>query len=779
MTPVTGPGTAANASAQNVVFVQKATPPLRDGKYVLSVTQTIPDQSPGQPAPVFTYGEKWTGPSRLTATATASFVVSGERFTIRPAEIDSVFPPDHANGEFAGVLAHVVFNRRTLPWERTIDTPNSANCYPDSPWLAVLVCDDEAPEPTQVTAKDLVPDGRDITVQKDLVPDDTDVTVQESTVTGTGTLPSTTLSYGADLLGQLAYGETPSDPCTVIDLPIAMFNKIAPAAADLQYLAHVRVVDTSDGRDSTSPSEQHAVVVANRVPSTQGGVTRAFLVSLEGMADYLPKPDGTLSDAIAVLKPPIVTVRLIVYRSWTFSANDMGEALKRLLENLNVRPGGGTPITTLALPIAGDPPSARRVAQAVANQADGRLLSEDARILMQNALLMGYVPAEHHLRHGGRTVSFYRGPFVPLAVPAAAPAYYSGPDAASAYDPQTGMFDVSYGAAWQLGQLLALQNSGLANQLYQWKRTVVLHQAIAAEEELLTRRLGGAEVLSGFLAPRRAAAGSPPLLPGDVLAWFANLAVLEGVPFNYLVPDEHMLPPESIRFFHVDQNWIDALIDGAFSIGRTTVSEQSLEATHAPVARALARSTPRRRAVNRPLASSAAAPAPVSGFLLRSQAVAGWPNLRVKGYRDTGAAGPVTNTVRIAHLSSDTMLCLFDGIVASMSLQEPPEQLHHGVEGPNGGYYTTLRSVTGGPEPVKAGQEYSESSTPPGPDGTSPWQLSIPMRADGRTIDVAPAATRIRDRLFDVFRQEFPNDFTAAEFALELTMGVVEVEFTR
>ena len=54
---------------------------------------------------------------------------------------------------------------------------------------------------------------------------------------------------------------------------------------------------------------------------------------------------------------------------------------------------------------------------------------------------------------------------MPLAVPAA-PAYYTGPDAASAYDPQTGLFDVSYGAAWQLGQLLALQNSGLANQLY-------------------------------------------------------------------------------------------------------------------------------------------------------------------------------------------------------------------------------------------------------------------------------------------------------------------------
>jgi hypothetical protein len=44
--------------------------------------------------------------------------------------------------------------------------------------------------------------------------------------------------------------------------------------------------------------------------------------------------------------------------------------------------------------------------------------------------------------------------------------------------------------------------------------------------------------------------------------------VLHGVPFNYLVPDEGMPSPESIRFFYLDMNWVDALLDGAFSIGR-------------------------------------------------------------------------------------------------------------------------------------------------------------------------------------------------------------------
>jgi hypothetical protein len=713
------------ATAPKVTFLRHAMPPLQDATYVLTATQTIPGQNPG------------------TFAAKATFVVNGERFTIRPTEIDSVFPPNLANGQFGGVLPHVVLNRRTLPWERGIAAPESAGAHPGAPWLAVLVCDEAAaPEPEPVTVKDLAPAG-------------TAITAAGSAVTGTGKLPATTLSYGAAQLRRLGYGETPDDKCTVIDLPVATFSQIAPAAADLPYLAHVREVDTSAGADSAATSEQHAVVIANRVPAAQGAA-RAFLVSLEGMADYLPGPDGTRSPAIG---PSVDTVRLIVLLSWTFTVNDRDETLDKLLQGLDTR-------SSLTLPIAGDTPSGPAVARAMASQATGQVPADDARILLQNALLMGYLPLDHHLRHGGHTVSFYRGPFVPIPVPAAAPAYYRGPDAANAYDPQTGLFDVSYGAAWQLGQLLALRSSGVANQLFQWKRTVTRQQANAEEDALLARRLNGASVFPTFLARRAAIASAQPPLPDEVVSWFGDLAALRGVPFNYLVPDERMLPPESIRFFHVDQNWIDALVDGAFSIGRASVSGQALEAAHAPRVRGLARAAAGRRRANLQAASGPPPAAPASGFLLRSQAVAGWPNLRVAGYRDAGASDPV-NAVRVERLSADTMLCLFDDVVASMYLREPPEQLHHGVEAAGGGYGTTLRSVTGGPGPVAPGQRYATGPAP------------VPVRADGRTLQVSTAATAIAARLGTDFGQRFAHGFTAAEFALELTRGVAEVEFTR
>ena len=56
-------------------------------------------------------------------------------------------------------------------------------------------------------------------------------------------------------------------------------------------------------------------------------------------------------------------------------------------------------------------------------------------------------------------------------------------------------------------------------------------------------------------------------MPQTLVDWLTRLGLLEGVPFNYLVPDEAMLPPESLRFFYLDPNWTSALLDGAMSIG--------------------------------------------------------------------------------------------------------------------------------------------------------------------------------------------------------------------
>ena len=60
----------------------------------------------------------------------------------------------------------------------------------------------------------------------------------------------------------------------------------------------------------------------------------------------------------------------------------------------------------------------------------------------------------------------------------------------------------------------------------------------------------------------------PPRAPPTVTSFLGRLTLLHGVPFAYLVPDQQLLPAESLKFFSIDPQWISALIGGAASVGR-------------------------------------------------------------------------------------------------------------------------------------------------------------------------------------------------------------------
>ena len=52
--------------------------------------------------------------------------------------------------------------------------------------------------------------------------------------------------------------------------------------------------------------------------------------------------------------------------------------------------------------------------------------------------------------------------------------------------------------------------------------------------------------------------------------------LLYPVPFHYLIPNPALLPPESLRFFHLDDNWVDALVDGALSIAVRNAADRGM-----------------------------------------------------------------------------------------------------------------------------------------------------------------------------------------------------------
>jgi hypothetical protein len=178
-----------------------------------------------------------------------------------------------------------------------------------------------------------------------------------------------------------------------------------------------------------------------------------------------------------------------------------------------------------------------------------------------------------------------------------------------------------------------------------------------------------------------------PPIPDDTKTWLGRLTLLYGVPFQYLVPDERMLPAESLRFFYVDPLWMEALLDGALSIGRSqdvlTLLNKTMAGTYT---KELIDEARKIRPVQQagPDRTPTLAASPVegsfqfSGFLLRSEIVAGWRGLTVRAYPTAKGreAGGALATLRLERLARDVLFGLFEGHLRSLEIIQPLESLH-------------------------------------------------------------------------------------------------------
>jgi len=736
---------------KKVTFIQAAAPSMKAGKYRLSVSQHV--QAKGDNAG----GGKFTTDEHI-------FAVKGERFQIQGSEIYGVFPPDKANGEFSGVLPQVVFNKLTLPWERSIVSPDddvTHDIAAHTPWLAVLSFNEG--EQPRVQSK-----GR----AQDLVPKGQTITVEGSTVTGTGGMPAHIVSYPG--LTDLDYGESPDEACSYIDVPLELFATIAPSIDGQYFQGHIRKVDTIDSEDEkTEDTKSYAVILGNRV-AKPGTPCHAYVVSLEKMSEYLPDASGNAS---AAFPAGTTHVRLICYRVWRYTADVLNESFDKLLESVS-QIAGKTCSSGLRIPSDAPPPAAVDVHNALAQQSSDDPLSDaNAEVLVQNALNQGYVPFNHELRHGGKTVSWYRGPLAPYAAKTDFEIPISGPDAANRYNPDTGLFDVSYGAAWQLGQLLAIQNRRFAQQIYEWKKDLRDHDVVVDEANFLNSQMHAVPALKSFMTKAQADP-TPPPMPEYAIHWLAGLRLLKGVPFNYLVPNQTMLPPESIRFFHLDLSWVDALVDGALSIGRST-SAENLPPQHQKALREAAQKAHAAMAEQRPQARPNTehinTDQVVMGFVLRSKVCSGWPRLNVNAYPNGQTLTEIPK-LRMERIGEDVLIALFDGNAGMVAIHEAPEALHCGFEVATSAdkcaahieLATTLRQLQGS----TPGRQYLTDPVP----GHSP-NACVPYRgSDAQTVGIPQAVLNIKNKLHNDFGQD-TTPFTSAEFGLEVIKGVSKVEF--
>jgi hypothetical protein len=556
-------------------------------------------------------------------TTRQTFTVTGERFALKPADVIGVFPPANSNGDHANVLPHVVLNRSTLPWEREIyklpkgakrANPTEGYAIDTAPWMFVITLDDDGSACLNTKTIDLGP-------------------TLHAHQTGTpGTLygdQSVSFWHESYVTGEGEGGEKEDDRVTVVDLPPQRVLHQIPTAKELHFMAHARQRLSEQLAETDA---EHAVVLGARLPNPRIGSV-SYLVSME--CRYV---DGQFwSD-------PGKDIRFVVLKSWKYRCPD--EASYQLTDKIlaalaaKLKPETAKAIAAmkpavLGVEIVGKEEFEARLGDI--DPADKHVITGKSRFksLSFKGLLMALnkgvltVPPEilqpaartdaaaleflgkgnvlmpHHFRNGAVSGSGYRSPLAPGKV-----THVTGLERVRAsdhllgQDPKTRMLDTTYAAAWQLGRAMMLGSKVTALALFDWKRRLS-HARKAPKGRKPHLPFGR---LPNALSP-----------PRELRHWIYETSLLAGVPFHYLVPEPIMLPKESIRFFDMDRAWIECMLDGAFSIGRLNSNDMEAEAGHdAPLTMA------RHAMTTQTLPRGA-----VSGALVRSQVIAGWPKLQV------------------------------------------------------------------------------------------------------------------------------------------------------
>lgn len=262
----------------------------------------------------------------------------------------------------------------------------------------------------------------------------------------------------------------------------------------------------------------------------------------------------------------------------------------------------------------------------------------------------------------------------------------------------------------------------------------------------------------------------------QIVSWLSRLHLLYGLPFNYLVPDIRMLPNESIRFFKLDQNWIEALIDGAYSLGTTAATGMLSEAMLPQIREAVQNNLPAVRAAILGLNAETLEPGEITGFFLRSDAVSGWPGLEVTGFATAYNSGgnwqyedPPLQLLRLERLSPSLLFGLFAGSLKALRLRQPAETLHFAFdpspgENNDSSYMKRYRYVNSG-NGIQAGQL----------SGSGVFVGFRNGQTDRRVVNIHTLAQGLSNGVWAPGTS--PGQFTSAQFGLAMVQITDQASF--
>lgn len=602
------------------------------------------------------------------AKSIQEFEVRSPQFMMPHSEIHGAFPLNKSISNYTEVLPSVVLNTKTLPWER--------KAHKGIPWLFLLVLKED-----EVDIKD---DNQVLRKQN-----------VEDFFANDKLKPKLDISSLAD--------DIKNSTCTSFSVKFATLEKLIPKEVEnkeqFKYLNHVREVNIENQADLGSEEPGwFSVVVGNRFLSSNEKFTKYYihLISMEGIYELIANKPHDDKD--------IELISLFNYSC--VSQEREGESFEELVKNI-IYKENNTPENFL-----------------FRKNIDYDDTKVDKKVLKK--LKEGYTALNFDLLTQEKTFSWYRGPFVPVRLDRINQQknFYASSNAALIYDEEFGIFDNSYASAWTLGRLLALSNGSFSQKLFDTKKKIHLaigrlvdtikedpslledinrlknivfksssqkfldyiKQGIEIEvtnkniqepntkeistQEILDRLLKSDELIeylqnSDFIKSQE-----------EIILWFARKKLLYDVPLNYILPNPDYLPNESIRFFYLDDNWIDAFISGAFSIGVSI--KKDVEVLRQLKEHIKPEILEKALGLRDKLIGSALneyRKDGVSGVLLNSSIVSGWKGLDVEGFKGESKL----NIVRMDHLSNNILLCIFDDIPTEVRITEPQQALCFGV----------------------------------------------------------------------------------------------------
>ncbi|WP_125143599.1 hypothetical protein [Clostridium transplantifaecale] len=668
-----------NIEAGKIKLSAKTKPALSPGTWRIAVTQEV---SGGE-----TLKDSIIRPEELV------FSCEADPFTMDPKQIYSVYPPRDSFGMFEMVVPNMVLKRRTLPWERKIP-----EC-PEAPWLALLLFSEKEEE--QLVLR---------TVRR-----------QE----------------GAYEAGESRQNQE-EDSYIELVIPAELFGQVCPSAKDMELSVHSRFTSRKDKVTEEQVVEDWlAVVAANRLPRSgaegNGFKNTVYLVSMEGAGTFLKERKCSVTQ-----EGP---VRLPVLGSWSFYSKKEEYNFRALFEGLRAGP--------LAAPI---PPKAGERAEGLLEQGyvplnhslrDGgnsvswyhgpfrpwkqKMRGEPYRLFSDAGLV--YEP-EMGMFDVSVAAAFNLGRMMALKDGVFAGALGSFREENKREAARRHNRRLIRSALMRSGTWDSAGNEGLTGMEESFDQ-LAARLILGREENSLSGRRSGQRSKSlvslplpgkghfEFLTEEGGGIQIPEIIRNTLAKW----SLLYGVPYRYLIPGQWFLPQETIRFFYMDHDWLTALLDGAMSLGRlydvdydhdSQLIEQILEKVFEsrmevrPKLQGIRGEameeemrTRREQAMNvcygrGPYSKDGENEFVSTGFLLRSEMVAGWRGLEFRAFADLKKTKPLV-PLRLETLGPDVLLGIFAGECVSLEIGQPPEGMHFGFESnPQGGYRKLLRNLTDG-----------------------------------------------------------------------------------